>query len=72
MMVKREKSIQFYLERTIDFYKPNRRTAPDAPASEKQKVIEFPINKDTLGIPLSEVEASQVEWLWPGRIPLGK
>ena len=67
-----EKSIQFYLERTIDFYKPNRRTAPDAPASEKQKAFELPINTDTLGIPLSEIDTSQVEWLWPGRIPLGK
>ena len=67
-----EKSIQFYLERTIDFYKPNRRTAPDAPASEKQKASELPINTDTLGIPLSEIDTSQVEWLWPGRIPLGK
>jgi archaellum biogenesis ATPase FlaH len=67
-----EQTIQYYLERMQEFYKPKRTSIAGTPEAEKLKGRESPTNRNTLGIPLSEIDDRQVEWLWPGRIPLGK
>jgi hypothetical protein len=55
-----DKTIQYYLECTLDFYKPSRKTAPGTPASEKQKVIEIPL-KNNLGKMVSNLTYQIVE-----------
>jgi archaellum biogenesis ATPase FlaH len=69
---KSEQTIQYYLERMQEFYKPRRTSISDTPGAEKLIKYKDPISCNTLGIPLSEIDNRQVEWLWPGRIPLGK
>ena len=36
------------------------------------KIMRFPRLKDDVGIPVCNIKAKSVKWLWPHRIPLGK
>ena len=51
-------------------------TETNGNASESSKHVESTILPQpehlSVGQLLSEVEPEQVEWLWPGRLPLGK
>ena len=59
---KSEETIQYILERTQEFYKPRRTSIAGTPEAEKLKGREDHINRNTLGIPLTEIDDRQVEW----------